>query len=929
MRQRAPQPVGQVTEANPIINDAFSEPGRHWRFGAGAPKVMDGRRVAGYVPPMLKGGQLQITDELIVMEQVNRIRDRVRAWRDGGYQGATQVSRDLFERWFDSEAERRPFFAQREAIETIAWLTEAPADRKVGISIPQFEAYERWAIKLATGAGKTLVMAMTIAWSGLNKLANRQDSRFADAFLVVCPNLTVRERLSGLDGLIPPEPGNAFERFSLIPGHYAGLFGGVRVMVTNWHALAPGRDAKRSVLKLGEESDAAFCRRVLRDLGTKKRLMVLNDEAHHAWRPPPGLTVTRDEQAEVDEATVWIDGLARIHRDRGVLRCIDYSATPMYPGAVGGDKAFRPFEWVVSDFSLVDAIESGLVKVPRIPTTDDSGRSTPRYRNLWEHIKRQKAKALKELQDDVASDRHVTDYVSEIAGALTQLAGEWEATFERWGHTQTDFIPPVMIVVCADTRMAQVIERIIAERGDITPWLQNKAGHQVTVRIDSKLLESAEARLEGESQQDAAERLREIVATVGKPEQPGEQVRCLISVGMLSEGWDARNVTQIMGLRAFQSQLLCEQVVGRGLRRTSYDDLSQPEYVDVYGVPFQLLPFARASGSTPIEAPQTTFVRALPDREAMRIDFPRVEQIISDVGDHVTIDLEAFEPVLVSPENDPQATYVEFEGGAPGQGLGGETQDRKRAYERFRMQRLVFMLAADVTMLAHPDQAKPWLFPQIARIARQVVETKVEYASDLHDRRELSNLRYYVLLRDRLLEALRSSEHGGLLPVLNEFTPYGSTDEVEFRTAKPCVETTRSHLSHAVWDSQLELNIVAKLETDARVAFYAKNDRLHFEIPYRWQGVTGRYRPDFLVRLGDGRTLVLEAKGQKRERDDSKHHAARRWRDAVNDWGRMGRWEFEIARSVGAVATVLDSLEVRPAVERASLLAPEQTAVAS
>ncbi len=706
--------VGQVTEANPIINDAFSEPIRHWQLDQGPPRVVNGRRDPGYLPPMLKGGQLQITDEVIVMEGVKTIRARVRVWREGDYPGATAVTRELFERWFDSEQERRPFFAQREAIETIAWLTEAPADRKVGISVPQFEAYERWAVKLATGAGKTLVMAMTIAWSGLNKQANRQDTRFADAFLVVCPNLTVRERLSGLDGLVPSEPGNAFERFDLIPGHLGGLFGQVRVMVTNWQALVEQRDAKRSVVKLGRESDAAFCRRVLRDLGTKKRIMVLNDEAHHAWRPPPNLTVGRDDRDEVEAATVWIEGLAKVHRDRSILRCVDYSATPMYPGAVGGDKAFRPFEWIVSDFGLVDAIESGLVKVPRIPTNDDSGRSTPKYRNLWEHIKRQKKKALEALEDDMSSSRHVTDYVSEIAGALQQLAGEWEATFESWQQAGVD-VPPVMIVVCAETTMAQVIERIIVERGDLTPLLENN-GQQNTIRIDSKVLATAEARLDGESQSDAAERLREVVATVGKPGQPGEQVRCLISVGMLSEGWDARSVTQIMGLRAFQSQLLCEQVVGRGLRRTSYDDLTQPEYVDVYGVPFQLLPFARASGTTPIEPPETTSVRSLAERADLLIEFPRVEQVVHDVGDVVTVDLSEFEPVLVTPENDPQATYVEFEGGAPGQGLGGETQDRQRAYERFRVQRLVFRLAAELVQACNPQGPKPWLFPQMARI---------------------------------------------------------------------------------------------------------------------------------------------------------------------------------------------------------------------
>ncbi|MBW3537185.1 MAG: DEAD/DEAH box helicase family protein, partial [Actinobacteria bacterium] len=822
--------VGQVTETNPIINDAFCEPQFHWSFGAGAPVKKGGRRPAGYLPPMLKGGQLQITDELVVMEGVNTIRKRVRDWREGDYQGATNITRELFKRWFvDPEQGRRPFFAQQEAIETIAWLTEAPADRKVGISIPQFEAYERWAIKLATGAGKTLVMCMTIAWSGLNKLANRQDTRFADAVLVVCPNLTVRERLSGLDGLLPSQPGNAYERFNLIPGQFAGLFGQVRVMVTNWHALAEQKDAKRSVVKLGQETDAAFCRRVLRDLGTKKRIMVLNDEAHHAWRPPPNLDVKGDEKAEVEEATIWVDGLARIHRDRAILRCIDYSATPMYPGAVGPQRAFRPFEWIVADFSLVDAIESGLVKVPRIPTTDDSGRSAPKYRNLWEHIKRQKKKALDALEDDVSSSRHVTDYVSEIAGALQQLAGEWETTYNRWTEANLQ-IPPVMIVVCADTTMAQVIERIVAERGDLTPLLENN-GSQNTLRIDTKVLETAEARTTGESQQDYAERLREIVATVGKPGQPGEQVRCLISVGMLSEGWDARNVTQIMGLRAFQSQLLCEQVVGRGLRRTSYDDLSQPEYVDVYGVPFQLLPFARASSATPIEPPETTIVRALPERTAMRIDFPRVEQVIHDVGDVVTIDLTNFEPIVVSPENDPQATYVEFEGGAPGQGLGGQTQDRQRAYERFREQHLAFRIAAELVQTCNPDGPKPWLFPQLVRMVGQVIDQQVTYAPDLHDRRELSNLRYATLIRDRILDALRSSEHQALLPVLNEFSPYGSTEGIEFRTAKDCIGTTRSHLSHAVCDSKLEAGIVARLEADKRVAVYAKNDRLFFEIP--------------------------------------------------------------------------------------------------
>lgn len=889
--------VGQVTDRNPIINDPHVEPARHWHFGDGAPEVREGRRVAGYVPPMVKGGQLQITDEIVVMEQVNRIRDRVREWRESEYVGATPVTKALFAHWFDDEREMRPFFAQREAIETIVWLTEAPADRRTGISVPSYEAYDRWAVKLATGAGKTLVMGMTIAWSGLNKVANRQDRRFADAFLVVAPNLTVKDRLTGDDGLLPSDPDSVFPRFDLVPGQYAGLLGQIRVQVANWHQLAPREDPKRSVLRRGPESDSAFARRVLTDLGSKKRIMVLNDEAHHAWRPPPDLNVKGAEKDEVLEATVWVDGLARLHVDREVLRCVDFSATPMYPGAVGREKAWRPFEWVVSDFGLVDAIESGLVKIPRIPTDDDSGLSIPKYRNLWEYVK----KAVPKRGDDPEDAAHpLIDYLAEVDGPLKQLSEAWASTLEAWvqaGRTT----PPVMIVVCNETKMAEMLEIHIGRRGEASPGLENRDGVQYTVRIDSKLLADAEARSEGESAQDAAERLRSLVATVGKEGEPGEQVRCLVSVGMLSEGWDARNVTQILGLRAFQSQLLCEQVVGRGLRRADYSDLSKAEYVDVYGVPFQLLPFARSDGAAPIQPPKATTVRSLRERDHLRLEFPRVEQIINDVGDVIDVDFNAIEPVVVSSENDPNATWVEFEVGTPGKGIGGESQDRGAAYERFRMQRLVFRLAADLTTDLD-GREKPWVFPQLVKIVEQVVSSKVEYAPGVRDRRELCNMRYVAELRNRIRSAIRSDESDGLLPVLNEYEPIGDTT-VNFQTTKEAEPTEKSHISHVVWDSRLERGIARQLDRDDRVVSFAKNERLFFEIPYRWQGTTGRYRPDFLVKLESGVTLVIEGKGRKTEKDDAKLTAAKRWIEAVNSWGSLGTWAF---------ALVLQEAEVGP-----------------
>lgn len=893
----APAPEGQVTEQNPIINDAFSEPVWHWEFGEGEPVKREGRRLSGYLPPVTKDGQLAITDQVIVMEGVNTIRAHVKEWREQGYPGATAITRELFDRWFDpeNEAGARAFFAQREAIETIAFLAEAPSDRLVGIDIPRTEDYVRWAIKLATGTGKTLVMSMVIVWSGLNKAANKQDTRFSDAFLVVCPNLTVKERLSGADGVDPRHPESAYLRFNLIPGNFSGLFGQVRVMVTNWHQLAEETDPKRSVVKRGQESDAAFCKRVLRQLGSKTRITVLNDEAHHAWRAPVALKLTGEDKKEAEKATVWLRGLEKIHRDRGILRALDFSATPMYPGAIK-EKAWQPFEWIVCDFALVDAIESGLVKIPRIPTDDNSGRAVPKYRNLWEHVKSR----LPRRGDDPEETHPLTDYLNEVDGPLKQLSGEWDETFERWqkaGRTA----PPVMIVVCNDTKMAEILDKHVAEKGEAGAKLVNRDGQLVTVRIDSKLLASAEERDEAETQQDAAERIRRMVSTVGKQGQPGEHIRCLISVAMLSEGWDARNVTQILGLRAFQSQLLCEQVVGRGLRRTDYTDLTQPEYVDVYGVPFQLLPFAKAGGGTIIEPPKTTQVHTVPAREELRLEFPRVNQIVHDVGDTIHVDWDSIEPVRVKAEFDPTSTWVEFDVG--GKGLGGESQDRERAYARFRIQSFQFRVAAQLVNAL----GKPWLFPQALKIVGEGVERKVDYEKGV-DPRELCNLRYANLLRDRIADAIRPELEGEdrLLPVLDEYEPIGSTDRIAFSTAKPCEPTTKSHISHVVADSKLELGVARELERDKRVVSYAKNDRLFLEIPYRYLGRTLRYRPDFIVKLDEGRTLLIEGKGRKDEKDDAKLTAARRWVAAVNAWGKLGIWSHDVCLAKAEVKSVID-----------------------
>ena len=901
-----------MIDGNPIINDPYSEPNQHWHFGGVSPERREGRRSAGYLAPS-PDGQLRLVDQVIELEVVNDLRNRIREWRDSGYPGSTSITRDLFRHWFDDErkaTQTRPFFCQQEAVETIVFLVEAPENLKVGMNIPAAgEAYTRWAIKMATGTGKTTVMGLLAAWSGLNKVAARSDTRFTDQVLVVAPNLTVRDRLAGSGGVDPRNPESIYVLFDLIPPQYSKLLGQIKVQVMNWHQLAEKEDPKRSVMKRGRESDAAFCRRVLTDLSPTGRVLVLNDEAHHAYRFPPDAKVAGVEAEELREATVWISGLERIQRHREILRAIDCSATPMYPGAFR-DKAWTPFEWIVSDFALVDAIESGLVKIPRTPTDDNTGEAVPKYRNLWEHIKETLPK-----RNEADNETHpLIDYLAEADGPLKQLAGAWERTFESWREAGR-VVPPVLIAICHDTTVARLLEKHIAVLGEASPLLKNPIdGPAITVRIDSDALTKAEA---GEGNANAEE-TRALVATVGKPGKPGEQIRCLVSVAMLSEGWDARNVTHILGLRAFASQLLCEQVVGRGLRRSDYSDLSQPEYVDVYGVPFQLLPMAKDSGSRPTKPPDYTNVHTVKDRHELRIEFPRLVQIVPDIEDTLDVDFDAIEPIRVSGEFDPTDTYVEFDLGTPHAGMGGESQDRERAYQYFRIQRLLYKLAAG---LIQPYN-KPWLFPQALDIAQRVIRPlseggKIDYATGV-DEREICNMRYLSLIRDRLASALRPGEGPErFLPSLDEYQPTGTTDAVNYSSpTDKCVQTERSHLSHAVCDSGLERKMCAVLDKHPEVEAWVKNHKLYLEIPYMHFGITHRYRPDFIVRLRDGRLVLLEGKGEPDEKDDAKATAARRWVQAVNTVGGYGEWVHEICydaslltEQINAIASTAASIE--------------------
>jgi type III restriction enzyme len=425
-------------------------------------------------------------------------------------------------------------------------------------------------------------------------------------------------------------------------------------------------------------------RRVCRELGTKKNIVVLNDEAHHCYRSRPvdgAEKLTGDERKEAQEreeaARLWITGLEAVNDTIGVKVVYDLSATPFYLKGSGYPEGTL-FPWVVSDFSLIDAIESGIVKVPRVPVADNAMTGDqPTYRDLWFRIR----DALPKKGRGTNALTGPPQVPKQLEGALRSLYSHYEEQYREWaadaeGQAEGR-MPPVFIVVCNNTNVSKLAFDWIAgyETGRIhpdgspyvapgnLPIFGNVEGNRWvarpnTILVDSEQLESDEGmspefkklaaaeieefkadlrkRFPGRDAEGLTDEdlMREVLNTVGKAGKLGEGVRCVVSVSMLTEGWDANTVTHILGVRAFGTQLLCEQVVGRGLRRMSYTVNGQghfdPEYAEVYGVPFSFLPCA-GSGTAKEKKPGTPKpgrVQAIPERVALRpwleISFPRL-----------------------------------------------------------------------------------------------------------------------------------------------------------------------------------------------------------------------------------------------------------------------------------------------------------------
>ena len=917
-----------------IINKPYEEPAKHWRYVRETRefKRENYRRPAGYLVASEDSKTFDDPGVFVEIPLVNRIRERVGAWRKAGYPGVTGVTKRLLEYWRDPEEfpARRFFFCQLEAAETLIWLTEAPEADKSGVDIPSDGGpFQRLCCKMATGSGKTVVMAMVIAWHVLNKVTYPQDTRFSKNVLVVAPGLTVRSRLAVLE---PANTENYYDEFRIVPSHMLDKLRQGKVIVRNWHALNWETDEqiakKRSVDKRGAKSDEAYVREALGEMARARNLLVINDEAHHAWRVPAGASTKGVAKAEVDEATKWVGGLDRIHSARGILTCYDFSATPFTPsGKKSTEEAL--FGWIVSDFGLNDAIESGLVKTPRVVVRDDTPADTKTYRSRLYHIYNDP-----EVRDNLNRKAQEHESLPDLVTNAYYLLGyDWRETARSWqkaGHGT----PPVMITVANRTETSARVKYAF-DRKNIQ--IDELCDPDRTLHIDSRVLKRAEDAEEpiaqlalgagGDSTNGAtgrkltadqrAERLRRIVDTVGKSGQPGEQIQNVISVGMLSEGWDAKTVTHIMGLRAFSSQLLCEQVVGRGLRRTAFEEdpngLLRPEYVNIFGVPFTFLPHESHEGGPPKPPEHKTEIKADSDKASFEIRWPNVLRIEHAYRPLLSLDLDKVSPLELDAGRIAEiAELAPIINGKPDVTKIKSIDLEDLAREQ-RPQRIVFQIARNVF-----DQMKgSWkgnhvqLIAQLIPLVERVLTSdRIHITPPLFYQDEMRRRLVLTLslngLTQHIGEAIRFGNTERLEPVFDRDHPIRSTGDMRtWYTGKPNERAERSHINFCVYDSTWEASEAFELDHNPTIEAWAKNDHLGFEVVYVYRGVVRKYRPDFLIRLKSGKMLVLETKGQDDEQNRTKRRFLDEWTRAVNEQGEFGTWEWDVSKDPSDIKDVL------------------------
>jgi type III restriction enzyme len=998
----------------PILNSPYKFPGRHWELVDGRPtnKIVEKRRSSDFYSPVpqsrkrtrrSKGQEtLLFTDEkgLSSAEQeynptpiINEIRSLVEQWRalpNPRDWNVTPETARLLNHWRHHEfAGIRPFFCQVEAVETAIWLAEVAPKLAAGAKFMEHlraangaanPELMRTALKLATGAGKTTVMAMLIAWQTINAKRHPNSRTFSRGFLVVAPGLTIKDRLRVL---LPNDLDSYYKSREIVPADMLGDLDHAKVVITNYHAfrlrerleLAKGtreaiegwRGDKIETL----ETEGQMIQRVMPELMGMKNIVVLNDEAHHCYRERIKADdgeeeLKGDEKEEAKEnneaARMWISGLEAVKRKLGISMVYDLSATPFFLRG-SGYREGTLFPWTVSDFSLMDAIECGIVKLPRVPVADNVvGGDAPMFRNLWDHIGKKMPKRARSSGSDTAALQSLPNV---LLSAIDALYGHYKKTFEEWEREGMG-VPPVFIFVCNNTTTSELIYKYVSgyaqtyEDGteetfngrlplfDNFDSFRNRRSKPNTILIDSAQLEAGDALdkdfrdaaaaeiaqfkreiVERTGDREAAEKisdaelLREVMNTVGKKGRLGEQVRCVVSVSMLTEGWDANTVTHILGVRAFGTQLLCEQVVGRGLRRASYelneDGLFNVEYADIFGIPFDFA--ADPVQPTPSKPRETIHVHAVrPDRDALEITFPRVEGYRLELPEE-RVDVKFNEDSVLHLTAELVGPTIAEIKGIIGEGVTMTLEHLKD----MRLSTVFYHLAWHLLTTKFrdaSDEPKIMLFNHLKSVVRQWYDGGYLRCQDGTYPAQLIYRELADLAASRIAAAITLSQIGEkpVKAMVSAFNPTGSTAQVSFNTSKTLrwdASLTKSHVNWIICDSSWETEFCRVVESDARVLCYAKNQGLGLEVPYVLGSVPRRYFPDFIVKVDDGQpdplNIIVEVKGFRGEDAKEKANTMRAyWVPGVNNLKRFGRWEFIELRSGMSITddfkTALDKL---------------------
>ncbi len=984
---------------HPILNSPYGCPQRHWELddqGQPTQQIIETRRKAEFITPIpkpkkRKGAASQPTlgfDEVAelatkdqkyditsIIKEVRSLVDRWRALTNASEWQVTPETARLLQHWRHHQFSGvRPFFCQVEAVETAIWLTEVAPESKTGKRFIDHLADAnkdanpelfRLALKLATGAGKTTVMAMLIAWQTINAVRRPGSKRFTRGFLVVAPGLTIKDRLRVLQ---PNDPDTYYASRELVPGDMLDEVNRAKIVITNFHAfklreridlsaggrsLLQGRGEELNT----QETEGQMLQRVMPDLMGMKNILVLNDEAHHCYREKPkdadDEDLKGDDRKEAEKnneaARLWITGLESVNRKLGVARVMDLSATPFFLRGSGYAEGTL-FPWTMSDFSLMDAIECGIVKLPRVPVAQNiPGDEMPMFRNLWENIRTDMPKKGRAKGGDLDPLKLPT----RLQTALQALYGHYEKTFKLWEQSGIK-VPPCFIIVCQNTAVSKLVYDFVSgfhrKNEDGTTTLENgllalfrnfdeTTGNSLprpnTLLIDSEQLEAGDA-LDGGFRDMAAdeidrfrreivertgdqrqaesitdqELLREVMNTVGKPGQLGGSIRCVVSVSMLTEGWDANTVTHVLGIRAFGTQLLCEQVIGRALRRQSYDlneeGLFNVEYADVFGIPFD---FTAKPVVAPPQPPRETIqVKAVrPERDPLEISFPRVEGYRVELPEE-RLDAEFNDDSVLVLTPDLVGPSVTRNSGIIGEGVDLDLKH----LDDMRSSTLLFHLTQRLlyTKFRDPgEDPKLHLFGQLKRVTKQWLDKPCLVCKG----GTYPALLMYQDLADMACNRITAGitrkfiGENPIKALLDPYNPSGSTKHVRFNTSKTDRWQTspdRCHINWVILDSDWEAEFCRVAESHPRVKSYVKNYGLGLEVPYRYGSEMRMYRPDFIVLVDDGHPpladgtpdwlrLIVEIKGYRREdAKEKKSTMETYWVPGVNHLKTHGRWAF-------------------------------------